>query len=390
MVDAHPHEKADACRTRLVAVPDQFAPESTPAEAEPSKACDPSESMESKAARLEGALHDVANALTVMLGWLDLAEEQSPLETSVARAIRMARQRGLHGRAIAVGAMGHVGRVYEQPQACESFVREAIDSLEQYASRCGVVLHESVDHEAALVGIAEPSCALEVLTNLLLNAIAFTPRGGQVGLRVTCRDAETLRFVVVDEGPGFDPARVAHVFDGIESTRKDGAGIGLRHASWLTQQHGGSLLLLHSGPSSVFELCWSVAKVAVSVAPTPATVKLVGMRVLLLEDDVEVSTLLAIALRARGACVDAVYDWDAARALLEKNVYDVALIDLSPIWPDVEGAVEQVRALSQLKIVLITGSVSSLGSAILRTVSAWVRKPFEVAEIASVLAEIAL
>jgi len=334
-------------------------------------------------------LHDVANALTVVLGWLEAAEEQSPRGTPVSRAIRLARERGLHGRTIALRAMGHEQEAPERALACDSFVRDAITGMEPQARRKGVALHSEFAQDARLVGVPTPSCALQVLTNLLMNAVAFTPRGARVTLQVSRLDARTLRFVVTDEGPGLDPDRADQVFEGIGSTREGGTGIGLRYAHQLAQQHGGRLSLLHPGPGAVFELCWPSAQAVAPRLRTPSTMGLEGMRLLVLEDDAAVSMLLETALGARGARVDAVFDRESMQALLVGNVYDAALVDLSPLEPDVASALGHMHdGRSRPKLVLITGSATCPDQAVLDHASAWVRKPFEIGDIVAALLEV--
>ncbi|HNZ22290.1 MAG TPA: hybrid sensor histidine kinase/response regulator [Polyangiaceae bacterium] len=339
-------------------------------------------------AKLEGALHDVANALTVVLGWLEAAEQPSTQDASVSRAIHWARERGLHGRAIALRAMGYGKEAPEQPAVCESIVADAVVGMEPEAKRKGIELFSHIDGEARLLGVTAPSSALQVLTNLLLNAIAFSPDGARVSLTVACLDTDTLRFVVTDEGPGIPPDRAGRVFDGLVSTRQGGTGIGLRHAHQLSRENGGRLSLLHPGPGAVFELCWPSAAAAQPRRRTPSVAGLEGMRVLVLEDDTAVSMLLETALGARGAVVDAAYDQEGMQVLLADNTYDAALVDLSPLEPDVARALGRIQErCHSSKLILITGSACRPEQAILDHAAAWVRKPFEIGDIVAALLE---
>jgi PAS domain S-box-containing protein len=85
---------------------------------------------------------------------------------------------------------------------------------------------------------------LRVLSNLLGNAIKFTPTGGRIALRVAAEGSppEGVRFAVRDSGPGLDEAELAHVFDhfwqGRQGDRR-GAGMGLTIARGLVEAHGG-------------------------------------------------------------------------------------------------------------------------------------------------------
>ena len=100
---------------------------------------------------------------------------------------------------------------------------------------------------------------LQILTNLLLNAISFTPKGGTVRLAVQ-EDGVFATFAVSDQGPGIEAERVATLFEAPISTRRGGAGLGLRHSAALAAAHGGELRLTNSEPSACFELTWPVAE----------------------------------------------------------------------------------------------------------------------------------
>lgn len=345
---------------------------------------------EERSAHLEGALHDVANALTVVLGWLEAAEEQAPMGSPLERAVRLARERSLHGRAIALRAMkSNNQRVPEHPIACEAFLQDAITGVEPQAKRSCVQLRTVLAEDARFKGVSCPSQALQVVTNLLMNAVSFTPEDGAVTLEAARADNDKLLFTVHDEGPGFEPSKAERVFDGLASTREGGSGIGLRYAYRLAIQHGGTLRLVHPGPGAVFELTWPSAKAHATRPRTPSTMGLEGMRLLVVEDDAAVSMLLETALGAKGASVDTAFDQLSLAALLVEGRYDAALVDLSPLEPDVIGSLARIRGShAHPKLVLITGSASSPDRGVLAQASAWVRKPFEISDVVAALLEL--
>jgi len=345
---------------------------------------------EERSAHLEGALHDVANALTVVLGWLEVAEEQAPMGSPLERAVRLARERSLHGRAIALRAMKSNNQgVPQHPIACEAFLQDAITGVEPQAKRSCVQLRTVLAEDARFKGVSCPSQALQVVTNLLMNAVSFTPEDCVVTLEAARTDNDTLLFTVYDEGPGFEPSKAARVFEGLESTREGGSGIGLRYAYRLANQHGGNLRLANPGPGAAFELRWPSAKPHAARPRTPSTMGLEGMRLLVVEDDAAVSMLLETALGAKGASVDTAFDQSSLAALLVEGRYDAALVDLSPLEPDVVGSLARIRGShAHPKLVLITGSASSPDRGVLAQASAWVRKPFEISDVVAALLEL--
>jgi K+-sensing histidine kinase KdpD len=84
---------------------------------------------------------------------------------------------------------------------------------------------------------------VQVLGNLLGNAIKFSPVGGRVHLRAW-RERESAVFEVADSGPGISPADQAHLFDRYwqaRSTDRRGVGLGLAIAKGIVEAHGGRL-----------------------------------------------------------------------------------------------------------------------------------------------------
>jgi CheY-like chemotaxis protein len=348
-----------------------------------------SESSDVRIARLEGALHDVANALTVVLGWLEVAEDQVLGGTLVARALRLAHERGQHGRTIALRTVRSNHEISEQPVACEYFIRDAVLGMEPQAKRKGVELAFDVPQDCCGLGVTFPCVALQIITNLLMNAVSFTPSGRRVVLETARGSDASFHFVVQDEGPGLDPDQIPRLFDGLDSTRQGGTGIGLRYSHRLAKDHGGRLSLIDPGPGAGFELRWPSVTMTESRMQTPCTLGLEGMRLLVVEDDSAVSMLLELALQARGSRVETVYDQESMEAHLRAARYDAALIDLSPLEPDVAGALRRIRsAHPHVKLILITGSAVAPDPAVSSLASAWVRKPFETRDIVAVLMDL--
>ena len=83
----------------------------------------------------------------------------------------------------------------------------------------------------------------QVLSNLIGNALQFTPANGEVRLDAIHRD-DRIEFLVVDTGPGIDPAHLSNVFDRFWQGQRDkraGAGLGLAIAKGIVEAHGGDI-----------------------------------------------------------------------------------------------------------------------------------------------------
>src|SRR5262249_23137466 len=83
---------------------------------------------------------------------------------------------------------------------------------------------------------------VQVLSNLLDNALRYTPPGGRICVRVLMDD-ELARFEMTDTGPGIPKASIGYVFDRFWTSDKsrDGTGLGLYIAKGIVESHGGQI-----------------------------------------------------------------------------------------------------------------------------------------------------
>ncbi|HEX2673915.1 MAG TPA: ATP-binding protein [Polyangiaceae bacterium] len=335
---------------------------------------------------LAGALHEVSNALTVVLGWLDVAcNRQDP--HAMREAVEVARLHARLGHQISRSAIGAEvpERESEQRSARSVLSAAALGVTPQAERRAVRVVIDSAEPGHALVRHA--GAALQILTNLLLNAIDFSPEDGEVVVSVSDAGSSVV-FSVADEGPGIDPDRVATLLSAPQSTRRGGAGVGLRHSAALARSHGGELRVARANPGAAFELRWPIAEARSSVRPSNQTKSLVrGARVLLVEDDAAVCSLVELALGARGAEVviaGSRAEFDAA--LTNAGPFDAALVDLSPLAGQVSVAFDRLQQnCPDIPVILISGVASGVPEEVIDRVTAWVRKPFEMGEVIEVL-----
>lgn len=347
---------------------------------------------------LAGALHEVSNALTVVLGWIERAREPGSSPEDLSRALDVAASRAAHARAIvrsAIGAEPHT----DLDEGVADVVADALTGLDPELARLGITARADVDEALAAQRIPHAGAVRQILTNLLLNALAVSPPGALVRLEAaaSARGSE-VTFAVIDAGPGIAPERRGSIFEAGVSTRPGGAGIGLRHAAGLARAEGGRLALGPSDHGARFELTWPLLAAdppeptpIPRSSPTPSPARrsqlLAGRRVLLVEDDDAVVDLLDTALAARGAEVVCVRHVRELEHALESGGFDAALFDLSPIVDDVYGAVARVRRSSgDLRVVMISGTAVALPALPAGWIAAWVRKPFEVGEIVHAIA----
>jgi CheY-like chemotaxis protein/two-component sensor histidine kinase len=331
---------------------------------------------------LAGVLHDVSNTLTVLLGWVGEARAPGATPEAVTYALGIVEQRARIARDLARHAIGSP-RIDEQRSLGE-IVEEVCKALVVEAQRTNVRLIVKSDEVSAMVAGALDLA--QVLTNLVLNALAYAPRGGTVDVIVTVED-EGCAVVVADDGPGVTVERREGIFQG-DSLRPGGTGVGLRHSRALAQAWRGDVELMgHEGKGARFRVSWPRAD-AVPRPPmsTSRMSDLSGLRVLVVEDDLAVTQLLETALEARGAVVTIATTATELTSSIATGPFDAALVDLSPIAADTAGAIAALRAGSpHATVVLVTGNADATPDALSGPKVELVRKPFEVREVLAIL-----
>ena len=119
---------------------------------------------------LAGALHDVSNALTVMLGWVGEARADHATRESVAYALGVIEQRARIARDLARRAIGAGVKILDQDGHLDATLRDAVDALAVMAQKIGVRVHFT----GATSGVKIPSAGdvSQIVTNLVMNTTA--------------------------------------------------------------------------------------------------------------------------------------------------------------------------------------------------------------------------
>jgi signal transduction histidine kinase len=124
--------------------------------------------------------------------------------------------------------------------AAGEILREALDMFRSHAEARSLTLIEEID-DAVRVS-CDRDRIVQVLTNLIGNAVKFTPRGGTVTV-VVAHAAPHVRFEVGDTGRGIPEDQLPHLFDRFwrAHAHRTGAGLGLFIARGIVAAHGSTL-----------------------------------------------------------------------------------------------------------------------------------------------------
>ena len=130
--------------------------------------------------------------------------------------------------------------LHREPTDIGDLVSDAVASFRTQADAAGISLVAAVDGALPKIEV-DPVRMREVLSNLLSNALRYTPRGGTVRVGATA-EIGYVRVVVRDSGPGIAADALPHVFDRFyKSEESRGAGLGLAIAKSLVVAHGGEI-----------------------------------------------------------------------------------------------------------------------------------------------------
>jgi signal transduction histidine kinase len=145
-------------------------------------------------------------------------------------------------RTLALAESGAL-RLKREPTNIAELIRDAISGFGSQMQ--GKDIHLAMLLDDAEDADVDPQRIREVLTNLLSNALRYTPRGGEIHVRLTeavAAEERTLTISIQDSGPGIDPSVLPHVFERFyKSSDSGGMGLGLSIAKYLVEAHDGHI-----------------------------------------------------------------------------------------------------------------------------------------------------
>jgi CheY-like chemotaxis protein len=184
----------------------------------------------------------------------------------------------------------------------------------------------------------------QILTNLVGNALKYTPAGGQVTVRVT-KNREHAVLEVADTGIGIPPGLIGRIFDlFVQGDRlldraQGGLGLGLTLVKALVALHGGAVDVKSAGANDGTVFTVRFPSVSAPVASRPVVTSsphaIPGRRILIVEDNEDAREMLRLMLTLAGHDVHESGDGLTAVALAATLAPDVALVDVG--LPGIDG-----------------------------------------------------
>jgi signal transduction histidine kinase len=367
--------------------------------------------------------HELRAPLNSILGWSSHLQSQPDLPPKALKGIETIA-RSAQAQSKIIDDLLDVsqivaGKLQLEPAAVDlqSVTQSALASMLPAAMARRIRFDLTVDPGSyATAGDAR---RLEQLVGYLLsNAVKFSDEGATVGVMLL-RSETGFRLRVKDAGAGIGPEFLPHLFDrfrqkdGSRTRRYGGLGIGLAVARHLAELHGGSLEAFSAGVGTGAEFVLTLpagdphgagvasapterSATAPSATVTAGTTPLVGLRLLVVDDDEDMRILSETILQEAGATVVTAASAAEALAAFEREPFDVLVSDLG--MPDQDGLtlVRAIRAFDQQRgDAVVAVAVSGYGSAEDRAQSraagfqAHLVKPFEPDQLISLIARLA-
>ncbi len=307
--------------------------------------------------------HELRTPLNAIMGWARMLASMQ-LSPDRAKHAIMIIERNATALAALIEDLLDVSRIVAgtlhlapQPVDLLAVTQAALEAVQPLALAKQVEIRFL--RERAVIGpiTGDPARLQQVLWNLLANAIKFTPEGGRVDLFIH-PSKDHVEIGVTDTGQGISPEFLPHVFERFRQAqspptrRHGGLGVGLAIVRQLVELHGGTVRAASEGPGrgATFVVSLPVAhggvpgpvpaladrRTAASAAsPLPRMPRLDGLRILVVDDDIDGRALTSLVLTQAGASVRVAASVREALQMIELEQPDALVSDLG--LPDEDG-----------------------------------------------------
>ncbi|MBW2210344.1 MAG: hypothetical protein JRG67_04745 [Deltaproteobacteria bacterium] len=356
------------------------------------------ESVQAKAAAADlaaGVSHEVANALSAIVGWAQVARERpdkAPPEEALA-LIEKSAQVARDATQDLLRMVRHTS--HERTRSdLSAVIRDVARLLRPEAQSKRVHVHAEVEDSCWVEG--KRSQLFSIVWNLAHNAVQMVPAGGEVTILTRSRGT-LIDLEVRDNGPGMSESQKERAFDPYYTTRSEGTGLGLAIVRGTVESLGGRIRLDTSpGQGAKFRIQLPEAAVKRESEMVPKATRISRVmkpdqagraHVLVVEDDEGVRGLISMTLALSN--VDSTCVGTAAEALASKKPFSAALVDLT--LPDERGDIllGQLRKKGLVtRAAIMSGAPPPDDADPEGQPERWLRKPFDPSDLLEIVREL--
>ena len=363
--------------------------------------------------------HEVRTPLNAIFGWAGILRSKRCTDEELQEGMEVI-ERNCKIQAQLIEDMMDISRVMSgklelDVRKCElsAVIAEAIQMVVPAANEKGLVIETDLERNAGPAS-CDPMRIRQVVWNLLVNAVKFTPRGGKI--RIThSRERSRNCIQITDTGQGIAPDFLPILFDRFSQENSDtrrkfgGLGLGLSIVKALVEAHGGTVRAQSEGEGRgatfMVELPIRAIQVDVKGAETedanrldlsPETdVRLNGLRVLVVDDEADARRLVVKFLSEAGATAMAAATAAEALRTLESLHPNVLVSDLAMPNEDGFDLVRKVRSagysVQELPAVALSAYASKgfARRALLSGFQVHLPKPVDPVDLIAVVASLA-
>jgi signal transduction histidine kinase/CheY-like chemotaxis protein len=324
--------------------------------------------------------HELRTPLSAILGWASILRDKNLHADNLERGLEII-ERNARSQVRLIEDILDVSRIISGKDAIrkvavgvQQVVEVAVEAVQMAADKKGVTLVvEFIDGLGTVVG--DDDRLQQVVSNLLSNALKFTPEGGAVLVRAERRDAE-VRITVRDTGRGIAAAFLPFVFDrfrqsDVQTTRRNsGLGLGLAIVRHFVELHGGTVcasslgvgqgttMLIRLPVAAVIPGLVERAEDTVSgIAADPIGIgdikgRLSGLHVVVVDDVADACEVVAAILEYAGATVSVAGSAPRAMELLvAAPTVHVLVADLEMPEEDGYALIRRVRSSAPSRLI---------------------------------------
>jgi signal transduction histidine kinase len=341
-----------------------------------------SQKMEAIGRLAGGIAHDFNNLLSVILGYLDLAQDKLPTNTPAAEFLAESRLAAERAAELTRQMLAFSRKQMLQPSVIH--LGEVLHTMQPMVRRLigeDITLSISKADERLYIR-ADKSQLEQVVLNLVVNARDAMPEGGVLTIDVQAvlfdneyasshhgvAPGRYIMMAVSDNGVGMDAATTARIFEPFFSTKGAGRGTGLGLATvfGIVKQNGGNVWVYSEpGRGSTFKLYFPQSDEApTAVVPMPAGPAPVSRSatILVVEDEPQLRAMVATVLRGEGYLVIEAEDPLRAIELSRSHQGPIDILLTDVVMPHLSGSKLAERlapSRPEMRVVYMSGYTES-------------------------------